>query len=78
MILIFLVWNCFHLVMNDLDTSLIDLAETSFDRCGLVHWSDSNPISLFSHIDRAFLVVQSSKKDSANFFVDILCESALI
>ena len=32
----------------------------------------------FSDDDRVFLVVQSSKKDSENFFVDILCESALV
>ena len=31
---------------------------------------------LFPDKDKADLVVQSSKKDSENFFVDILCESA--
>ena len=58
--------------MNDLDTSLIYLAETAFDRFGPVHWSNSNPILLFSEFHIVVLVSQSWKKKSSNFFVDIL------
>ena len=69
---IFLVWNFSRLVMNDLDTSPIYRAETAFDRCGLVHWSYSNPNSLFSDIHMVVLVSQSWKKKACEFFVDIL------
>ena len=66
---IFLVGNCSRLIMNDLDTSLINRAETAFERCGLVHWSYSNPISLFSDIQMAVLVCQSWKKKFATFLL---------
>ena len=66
---IFLVGNCSRLIMNDLDTSLINRAETAFERCGLVHWSYSNPISLFFDIQMAVLVFQSWKKKFATFLL---------
>ena len=67
--LIFLVWNCFCLVMNDLDTSLIYWAETASGRCGLVQWSYSSPISLFSDIHIFVLVSQSWKKNLVTFLL---------
>ena len=61
--------------MNDLDTSLIYLAETASDRFGPVHWSHSNTISLFSDIHIVVVVSQSWKNPEHFFFVD---ESALV